>query len=146
MKQCISVVKAGDKNMNWIRLLFLSILAFSLLMNIGCPAAVMVGGGAAAGGASVAYVKGELKSTEQVSLNQAWQATQKAMDDLGFHITSRAKDAFDAELAASGARDKEVKIILKKISDTRTEMKIRVGMFGDQSLSAQILEAIRRRF
>ena len=124
--------------MNWIRLLFLSILAFSLLMNIGCPAAVMVGGGAAAGGASVAYVKGELK--------QAWQATQKAMDDLGFHITSRAKDAFDAELAASGARDKEVKIILKKISDTRTEMKIRVGMFGDQSLSAQILEAIRRRF
>lgn len=132
--------------MNWIRLLFLSSLVLSLLMNIGCPAAVIVGGGAAAGGASVAYIKGELKSTEQVSLNQAWQATQKAMDDLGFHITSRAKDAFDAELTASGARDKKVKIILKKISDTRTEVKIRVGTFGDQSLSAQILESIRRRF
>jgi hypothetical protein len=145
-KECRILIEGGNKNMKWIRLLCLSSLVLSLLMNTGCPPAVMVGGGAAAGSASFAYISGELKSTEQVSLNLAWQATQTAMDDLGFHITSRVKDAFDAELTASGARDKKIRIVLKKISDTCTEVKIRVGTFGSQSLSAQILEAIRRRF
>lgn len=132
--------------MNCIRLLFLLSLMLSFLMNIGCPAAVLVGGGAAAGGGSFAYFKGELKSTEEVSLNRAWKATQMAMDDLEFHTTGKGKDAFDAELSASGAGGKKIKVALKKISDTRTEIRIRVGTFGDKSLSRQILEKIKNRF
>ena len=132
--------------MNCIRLLFLSSLILSFLMNIGCPAAVLVGGGAAAGGGSFAYIKGELKSTEEVSLNRAWKATQMAMDDLEFNITGKEKDAFDAELSARGVGDKKIKVALKKISGTRTEIRIRVGTFGDKSLSQQILEKIKIRF
>lgn len=100
--------------MNCIRLLFLSSMVLSFLMNIGCPAAVLVGGGAAAGGGSFAYIKGELKSTEEVSLNTAWDATQKAMDDLEFNITDKGKDAFDAELSAIGVGGKKIKVALKK--------------------------------
>jgi len=132
--------------MNCIRLLFLSSIVLSFLMNIGCPAAVLVGGGAAAGAGSLAYVKGELKSTEEVSLNRAWKAAQMAMDDLEFQITHKGKDAFDAELSASGVGGKKIKVALKKISDTRTEIRIRVGTFGDKSLSQQILEKIKKRF
>ena len=132
--------------MNCIRLLFISSLMLSFLMNIGCPAAVLVVGGAAAGGGSFAYIKGELKSTEEVSLNRAWKATQMAMDDLEFHTTDKAKDAFDAELSASGAGGKKIKVALKKISATSTEIRIRVGTFGDESLSRKILEKIKKRF
>jgi type IV secretory pathway TrbL component len=121
--------------MNCIRLLFLLSMVLGLLINIGCPAVVLVGGGAAAGGGSLAYIKGELKSTEEVSLNRAWKATQTAMNDLEFHITDKGKDACDAELSAGGAGGKKIKIALKKISGTRTEIRIRVGTFLDKSLS-----------
>ena len=132
--------------MNYKKLLLTLILGLSLLVNSGCPAAVLIGGGAAAGGGSFAYIKGELKSTEEVSLNRAWKATQMAMDDLEFHTTGKEKDAFDAELRASGVGGKKIKVALKKISDTSTEIRIRIGTFGDKSLSKQILEKIKKRF
>ena len=98
------------------------------------------------GAGTIAYIGGELKSTEEVSLNRAWKAARKAMNDLEFNITSKGKDAFDAELSASGAGGKKIKVTLKKISDNRTEIKIRIGTFGDESLSRQILEKIKKRF
>jgi hypothetical protein len=134
-----------EKRINRIRLLILLLLALNFLICVGCPAVVLVGGGAAAGGGAVAYIKGELKSTAQVSLDRAWKATQMAMDDLEFTVTGKEKDVFDAELTASGAGDKKIKVALKKISDTRTEIKIRVGAFGDKSLSQRILETIKKR-
>jgi hypothetical protein len=105
----------------------------------------MLGGGAAAGGGTIAYIKGELKSTAQAPLDRAWEATQMAMKDLEFVITEKEKDAFDAKLTANGAGDKKINIALKKMSDTLTEIKIRVGAFGDKSLSQQILETIKNR-
>ena len=133
--------------MNYRQLLFPLILALSLVINSGCPAVFV---GAAAGGAvgagTVAYIGGELKSTEAVSLNRAWKASQMAMGDLGFKITDKDKDAFDAELRASGAGRKKIRIALKRISDTSTEIKIRIGTFGDESLSRQILEKIEKQF
>ena len=75
-------------------------------------------------------------------MNEAWKATQMAMDDLEFHITGKRKDAFEAELSASGAGDKKIMVTLKKIFDTRTEIKIHIGTLGDEYLSRQILETI----
>lgn len=133
--------------MNHKQLLFPFILGLSLLVNSGCPAIFL---GAAAGGAmgagTVAYIGGELRSTEEVTLNRGWKAAQMAMRDLEFKITDKGKDVFDAELRAAGASGKKIKVVLKKISDTRTEIKIRVGTFGDESMSQQILETIKKRF
>ena len=123
-------------------LLLISLLGASLLVNNGCPA-LFIGGAAGAG--TIAYVGGELKSTQEVSLNRAWKATQIAMRDLEFNITDKGKDVFDAEVMASGAAGKKIKVALKKISDTRTEIRIRIGTFGDQSLSLQILERNKKR-
>ncbi len=133
--------------MNYKQLLVPFILGLSLLVNNGCPA-VFVGAaaGGAAGAGTVAYIGGELKSTEGVSLHRAWKATKTAMRDLEFRITEEAKDAFDAELRASGAGDKKIKVALKRISEGRTAIRIRVGTFGDESLSQKILEAIKKRF
>jgi hypothetical protein len=129
--------------MRCLRFLLLAGLLLSASLSIGCPA-VLVGG--AAGGGAVAYVRGELKTTEEVPLNRAWKAAQMAMSDLEFTITDKQKDAFDSRLHASGAGGKAIDLALKKISPTRTEIRIRVGLFGDESLSRQILEGIKRRF
>ena len=127
--------------MNYKKSLLTLMLGLSLLVNSGCPA-FLIGGAAG----TAVYIAGELKSTEEVSLNTAWDATQKAMDDMELNITDKAKDAFDAELSASGAAGKKIKVALKKISNKRTEIRIRIGTFGDKSLSQQILETIKKRF
>ncbi|RLI36162.1 hypothetical protein DRO66_06130 [Candidatus Bathyarchaeota archaeon] len=131
--------------MNYKKLLLTLILGLSLLVNSGCPA-FFIGAGGAAGIGTYAYIVGELKSTEEISLNTAWDATQKAMKDLEFTITSKEKDAFDGQLIVKGAANKIIKIKLNRQSDTLTEIRIRVGAFGDTSLSLQILESIKKQF
>lgn len=125
------------------RLLLLTVLGLSLLLGYGC-AALVIGGAAGAG--TVAYVGGELKAVEEVTMNRAWEAANRAMGDLEFVVTSKEKDAFYGELIARGAGDKKIKIKVKKQSDTVTEIKIRIGVFGDESLSRQILDKIKARF
>jgi len=132
--------------MNYKQLLLLSVLGLSLLVNTGCPPVIIgAAAGVGVGAGTVAYVGGELKSTEKVSLDRAWGATQTAMGDLGFAITDRHKDVFNAELNARGVEVKKIRIALKKISDNSTELKIRVGVFGDEAKSQQILQAIKQR-
>ena len=131
--------------MHYKQLLPTLLLGLTLIFNCGCGAAILLGAGAAGGGGTIAYLKGELKSTEAVSLNQAWEATQKAMNDLEFKTVAKAKDFFNAELQATSASEKQIKVALAWISDTSTEIKIRVGSFGDKSLSQQILQTIRKR-
>ena len=130
--------------MNYKNLVLILMLGLSFLISSGCPAPVFLLGGATGAG-TVAYVGGELKTVEKVSLNKAWNATQKAMNNLGFTITSKEKDAFNSKLIAKGAANKIIKIKLKRKSDTLTEIRIRVGTFGDKSVSLKILEGIKKQ-
>jgi hypothetical protein len=102
--------------------------------------------GAGAGAGAVAYVRGELKAIEDVSLDQAWAATKQAMSDLEFAVTKSEKDAFNGELVARGAGDKKIVVKLGRESDVVTEIKIRVGTFGDEVMSRKILETIKKHF
>jgi hypothetical protein len=125
------------------RSLIAAMVLLSLLLSYGC-AALLVGGAAGAG--AVAYVRGELKSIEDVSLDQAWPAAKQAMSDLELVVTSSEKDAFNGELTARGAGDKKIVVKLTKQSDAVTEIKIRVGAFGDEAMSRKILESIKKRY
>ena len=131
--------------MNYKKGVLTLIIGLSFFIHNGCPASLFLFGGAAGAG-TVGYVGGELKSTEKVSLNRAWNATQKAMNNLEFTTTSKEKDAFNGKLIAKGATNKTIKIKLNRQSDTLTEIRIRVGTFGDESLSLQILESIKKQF
>ena len=80
--------------------------------------------------------------------------TTESHDD-GWHIpagpvdcsdTDGGKDAFNAELTARGSGDKKIQIKLQKKTEKVTEIKIRVGLFGDESMSRQILDKIKSRF
>jgi len=125
--------------------LLMAILGMGLLMNSGC-AAVLLGGAAAGTAGTVLYVKEELHSSEGVSLDRAWNATQAAIKDMGFIVTTKEKDAVSAKLVALTADNKTIQIILNRETDNLTEISIRVGTFGDESMSRLILERIRKRF
>jgi hypothetical protein len=56
------------------------------------------------------------------------------------------KDDISAKLIAYTSDSREIQITLKRKTDKLTEIGIRVGTFGDESLSRLILENIRKRY
>ena len=117
-------------------------LGCSLALTTGCIL-VAAGAGAAAGVGTYAYVRGELKSTLDAPLDRTWRATQTAVKDLKFAVIKEQKDALQAELTARTAADKKVLVKLVKLTNNTTEVRVRVGTFGDESLSRLILEKIK---
>lgn len=113
------------------------------LMTSGCAALIV---GAAAGAGSVAYFKGELKSVEKGTVDQAYQATLKAFDRLQMFVTKKQKDKTKAVVVARRADDTKVTVRVKRLGDEVTELRIRVGVLGDEGTSRQILEEIEKGF
>ena len=68
-----------------------------------------------------------------------------AMKDLEFPVTSQAKDALEADLTARNASNTSINIKLMKMDSASTEVHIRVGTFGDESMSHVILNKINSR-
>lgn len=124
------------------KLLMTLLMASLLTLASGC-ALFVVGAVAAGGVAGYAWVNGEIKATESVSLNQTWEATLAAMGDLQFPVTAKAKDALEGSVTAQNAKNTTIKIDLKYVSNTSTEIRIRVGAFGDEALSRVILDKIK---
>jgi hypothetical protein len=131
--------------MNIKSLLLNAGLAGAIALTSGCAALVVGTAVGAAGVAGYAYVKGELKGTEAASLDKTWAATQAAMKDLEFVVVNQRKDAVQAELEARTAKSTKVTVDLKSLSDTTTEVRIRVGTFGDKAVSLTILEKIKSK-
>lgn len=120
----------------------LLIISLGIIVLSGSGCASLVGGGTAAG--TVTYTFGELKSIEEASLESTWEATQKTMKDLELIVTSKEKDMLTARLIARGVNDKKIVIKLKNISEELSEVKIRVGTFGDEALSRNILKYLKK--
>ncbi len=115
----------------------LALAALPLLS--GC---VVVAAGAVGAGA-VAYVRGELESSLEAGLDDAYAAAQRALDKLEFARIDQRKSGLDAQLVHRTALDKKVEIKLKKVTERLTKIEIRVGIVGDQELSLTLLDKIR---
>jgi hypothetical protein len=126
---------------NLKRLVPLIASAILLVSTTGCVA-LLVGGAAGAG--AVAYQRGALVSTEAASLETTWNACRAAVKKLEFVETLNKKDALEGTLEAKTAQDKTVTFSLHRLTDTTTELRIRVGTFGDEALTRQIHDAVRK--
>jgi len=133
--------------MNITRYTVLALVLFvaTALMQ-GCVAAVVGGAAAGAGAGSVAYIKGELHSTESVSFDRAWSAAKSAMNDMGFVITDEDKDAVKGKILALGVDNKKVRVEFSREAMYVTKLKIRVGTFGNEKVSRLILDKIREHY
>ena len=100
---------------------------------------------AAAGAGTYAYVSGALDATLDSSLDRAVAATERGLKDLRFSAVLVTHDALVGKATATMADDTDIEIKLKKITDTTTRVSIRVGTFGSEKKSIEILDAIKKR-
>jgi len=115
-------------------------VATSLLFT-GCLAALVVG--AAAGAGAVAYKGSELIATEATTIDKAWTATEKAFKELQLLPEAKERDALAARMEAQGAGDKRIIVKFANKGEKLTEIRIRIGLFGDEGFSRTILDKIK---
>ena len=120
------------------------IVFFSLMLSLpflnGC--AVILAGSAGAG--TVAYIKGELQTNLEAPLKKSIAATRSAVENLKFIKISEEVDKLTGEIIARTSQDNKITIRLNKVTENTTKISIRVGMFGDQTLSYSLLEEIKK--
>ena len=105
----------------------------------GCVvAAVGVGAG------TVAYVRGDLQTVESKSLDDVYEAAEKAIKELGLNVTKKTKDAMSATIVARDAQDKKITIKLSASTEETTKLSIRIGVFGSETKSRRIYEEIKK--
>jgi hypothetical protein len=106
----------------------------------GCLAAAI--GAGVIGVGTVAYIKGDLEVVETRDIDVVYEATRKAVRQLGLRMIKERKDPDSGLIVAHDADYKEIKITLKSTADGGTELSIRVGLFGDQATSVRIYQKI----
>ena len=108
---------------------------------VGCVAAAV---GAGAGVAAVKYKQGTLDGTANATVPAAQQATVDAMGRLGLPVTSQRGDSATARVESRYSDGKTVSVDLERKGPGMTEVAIRVGTWGDQSRSEQLMGQINR--
>lgn len=108
------------------------------------PGCLIVAAGAA-GASTVAYVRGDLMAPLDADYESAVKASRRALDKLEFKIIDEKRDALAADFVARTALDKKVQVRVTKQGEKVTQIRIRVGVFGDEALSMTVLNEIKQR-
>ena len=106
-----------------------------------CGALLLLGG---AGTSAIAFATGELRSTERVSLTRLDAACAAAVDRLGYEAIETERDAQQIRWRARTAGGDPVDIRLVAKKPEKTELRIRIGVFGDETKSRLVLEQIHQ--
>ncbi len=116
--------------------------AFALAVaTSGCGALLLVGG---AGTSAIAFATGELRSTEKASLARLDAACAAAVDTLGYESIETEREAEQIRWRARTAAGDPVDIRLIAKKPEKTELRIRIGIFGDEAKSRLVLEEIHQ--
>jgi uncharacterized lipoprotein len=112
-------------------------------MSASCGAFLFLGG-AAAGVAGYKYYEGALEVVYESPFMETWDGTLRALDRMGIEVTDKKHDLTAGKINAMRSDLKEITLSLKYISTNETEVKIRVGILGDEGASNAIKEEIRK--
>jgi hypothetical protein len=125
--------------MRTIRTLTMSLMLIGCLaMQAGCLA--VAAAGAAAG--TVLYVRGELKGNVVATPQEAVAATEKAFADLGLAQASATASGLDGKVTGKTAEGTNVTVTIRREAENLTQIRIRVGVFGNEAYSRSILDKI----
>ena len=115
--------------------------AFLIATQSGC----LLFAGAAAGVAGVFYDKGDLTGYVDADVRRTTAATKLAMGDMGFPVITSYSDTEEGKVEARVGSDNKAVVHVNRKSDTVSKINIRIGTFGDESLSRQILAKTEQR-
>jgi hypothetical protein len=131
------------------RLLILAVFGGILLAQSGCLVAA-VGACAGAGGA-YAYYHGNVSDDYSAEFGQVYQASKEALADMAMPVITEKHDGLTGTIESSLSDGTKVTISLEEKPRIKpedghtTEVGVRVGYFGDQSLSSNMMDKIRVR-
>ncbi len=131
--------------MKWGVLVSITVTSLSLLC--GC-ASTDVGGAAAVatGTGSATYNGGELSSEESVGLEQGWKAILAQAREMQSAVEDQWKNEVSAQVVFRDQANNKIDIKLTVAKEGSTTFRIKVGSFGDEIYSQEILSKIRKRF
>lgn len=117
------------------------ILSLIAATQSGC----LVAAAAGVAGGTVAYVKGEEEAIVSAGPEQATAAAKAAIEDLKLLLVSHNANAVEGLVKARTLSDKEVTITIKAESSELSRVTVRIGYFGDEAMSLQILEKLKAK-
>ena len=121
------------------QLVISGLLAALALTISGCVVAA-VGAGAAAG---VGYIRGDLEATLEDDVENVYEASLQALDELKLAVISKQQDALGAKIVSRNSEDKKIQVKLKQTEGGITKLTIRIGVFGDETQSRLIYDKIK---
>ena len=118
-------------------------LALSALALTGCTSTQSAGNSNTA----VTFNKttGNIYTTVDRSLDDSFEASKRAMDDMGYTTQESSKDVMKGIVKAREADNSLVTVDLSRQSDKVTQIPAKVGPFGSETKSRLILDKIHNR-
>ena len=125
----------------------LQLIALLCCLLIGLSAcsrkwAVIGAAAAAVGTGAYFYVRGDLRRNYEAPMDKTWDATVKALEALKINVESKQNDALTGVINGKLADGKSLSVNLKRISESTTEVGVRIGTFGDRERSEAIHDKI----
>ncbi len=115
-------------------------MQFVLVLTVSV--AMLVCGCSKSEGTKYNYASGNLSATLSANVDQSYDASLKALEQLQIVPTEKVKDALGARIVATTSADKKMTISLTRVNDTLTSIVIEVGMMGDKTTSKTIYDKI----
>ncbi|MBI2903496.1 MAG: DUF3568 family protein [Candidatus Methylomirabilis oxyfera] len=103
----------------------------------GCPL-ILIGGGAAGGGAGVAYAKSELEQVHAAPYEKVWDATLRGLRTLNIAVSETQKDQISAKAVGARADGTAVVVSVLPVTKDSTSVRVRIGNLGDRPASERI--------
>jgi len=120
--------------------LMIVLVCVGLLM--GCRSAVLTPEGTEA---TYSKAEGVLRSTLEASVTDVVNATNATLEDLELVGVDSTVDRLKGKITARLAVGTKVSINLEAVDFDSTTIRIKVGTFGDKSISMQIFRNIEKR-
>lgn len=122
--------------------MFCSLMMLVALLPLsGCG--VLILGGAAAG--TVGYVSGDLKATINGGFYEVVRAADQAIEEDSIVVISKSSASHHIVYVLRTPQDDKVELTITHATRALTNVTIRVGVFGEEPLSRQILKEIESR-
>lgn len=121
----------------------LAAVALSAVALTGCTSTQSAG----SSNTAVTFNKttGNIYTTVDRSLDDCFEASKRAMDDMGYTTQESSKDVMKGIVKAREADNSLVTVDLSRQSDKVTQIQANVGPFGSESKARLILDKVLNR-
>ncbi|MCW5775502.1 MAG: DUF3568 family protein [Phycisphaeraceae bacterium] len=92
-----------------------------------------------------AYANGETTHDVDAPLEEVWEAVLGAFEDLELPVASSSRDEDSARIRSRTPGGEEITLRLQQRRVDQTRTKVRIGLFGDEKRSQQIIKSIEEK-